>query len=137
MRSGPGSRPLRAAAAFELRPARRPLPLVPSLPGGPRPCGHSEEPRAVAAAASSDNVSAAGHNGVMTELAWVTLSTPVGPLSAGCSEAGVSQVRFGGPLRPGSPPGAAPGPARDLSGVVLAQLTEYFSGQRRRFDLPV
>ena len=67
----------------------------------------------------------------MTELAWVTLSTPVGPLSAGCSEAGVSQVRFGGPLRPGSPPGAAPGPARDLSGVVLAQLTEYFSGQRR------
>jgi len=73
----------------------------------------------------------------MTELAWVTLGTPVGPLSAGCSEAGVSQVRFGGPPRLTSPPGAAPGPARDVSRAALAQLTEYFSGQRRRFDLPV
>jgi methylated-DNA-[protein]-cysteine S-methyltransferase len=73
----------------------------------------------------------------MTDLAWATLGTPVGRLSVGCSEAGVSQVRFGGPPRPASLPAAAPAPARELSGAARAQLAEYFSGQRRRFDLPV
>jgi methylated-DNA-[protein]-cysteine S-methyltransferase len=35
----------------------------------------------------------------MAELAWARLDTPVGRLSVGCSRAGVSQVRFGGPPR--------------------------------------
>jgi len=73
----------------------------------------------------------------MTDLAWATLDTPVGPLSVFCSEAGVSQVRFGAPHRPASLPAAAPGPARELTAAARAQLAEYFSGQRRRFDLPI
>jgi methylated-DNA-[protein]-cysteine S-methyltransferase len=72
----------------------------------------------------------------MTDLAWATLGTPVGPLSVACSETGVSQVRFGGPPRPPPSPGVAPGTARDLSGAARTQLAEYFSGRRRRFDLP-
>jgi methylated-DNA-[protein]-cysteine S-methyltransferase len=73
----------------------------------------------------------------MTDLAWAALGTPVGPLSVACSETGVSQVRFGAPPRPAPAASGAPGPARDLSGVARAQLAEYFSGRRRRFDLPV
>jgi methylated-DNA-[protein]-cysteine S-methyltransferase len=73
----------------------------------------------------------------VTDLAWATLGTPVGPLSVGCGPAGVSQARFGAPPREASPAPAAPGPARELSAAALAQLTEYFAGQRRRFDLPI
>jgi len=73
----------------------------------------------------------------VTDLAWATLGTPVGPLSVGCGPAGVSQVRFGAPPRAASAAGAAPGAARELSGTALAQLAEYFAGQRRRFDVPV
>jgi methylated-DNA-[protein]-cysteine S-methyltransferase len=69
----------------------------------------------------------------MAELAWAALDTPVGRLSVGCSQAGVTQVRFGSP--PG--PAARPGAGRDLRGDAVAQLTEYFSGRRRRFDLPL
>jgi methylated-DNA-[protein]-cysteine S-methyltransferase len=51
----------------------------------------------------------------MAELAWAGLDTPVGRLSVGCSRAGVSQVRFGGPPRlaaasPPADPGAMPDP---------------------------
>ena len=73
----------------------------------------------------------------MTDLAWATLGTPVGPVSVGCGPAGVSQVRFGAPPRAASAAGAAPGAARELSGTALAQLAEYFAGQRRRFEVPV
>ena len=69
----------------------------------------------------------------MTDLAWAALGTPVGPLSIGCGPAGVSQARFGVPPRATSPEGAA----RELSAAALAQLTEYFAGQRRRFELPI
>jgi len=83
-----------------------------------------------------------------TQLAWATLGTPVGPVSAGCSTAGLSQVRFGPPpagsagpdsAGPGSgtPEAAASGAARELSRAARDQLAEYFSGGRRRFDLPV
>ena len=70
-------------------------------------------------------------------LAWTTLGTPVGPLWVACSETGVSQVRFGGLPQPAPVQGAAAGGARDLSGAARAQLAEYFSGRRRRFDVPV
>jgi methylated-DNA-[protein]-cysteine S-methyltransferase len=93
----------------------------------------------------------------MAELAWAGLDTPVGPLSVGCTPAGVAQVRFGRPPRlaasapagpgaapnPPAGPGAAPnlpaghgateGPRAD----ALTQLAEYFSGQRQSFDLPL
>ncbi len=73
----------------------------------------------------------------MTELAWAALDTPVGPLSVGCSPAGVTQVRFGSLPRAAAPSADAPGAGPDLRGDALAQLAEYFSGRRRRFDVPL
>ncbi|HEV2243783.1 MAG TPA: methylated-DNA--[protein]-cysteine S-methyltransferase [Streptosporangiaceae bacterium] len=84
----------------------------------------------------------------MAELAWAGIDTPVGRLSVGCSPAGVSQVRFGSPPRPGaaSPPAgpgalpippAGPGVSAGLPADALTQLAEYFSGRRRSFDLPL
>ena len=90
----------------------------------------------------------------MTELAWATLSSPVGPLAVGCSAAGVAQLDFrapGGAGRrdPGQPAGLAnPGQASagqasagqassELLSAARDQLAEYFAGQRQVFDLPV
>jgi len=86
----------------------------------------------------------------MTELGWAALRTPVGRLSVGCSEAGLSQIRFGGPPVPAwaqHAAGAARGGAEDHGGgkghsaaaeqrdAAVAQLAEYFTGTRRGFDL--
>ncbi len=73
----------------------------------------------------------------MAELAWAALDTPVGPVSVGCSRAGVTQVRFGRPPGRPAPSTAGTGTGRDLRAAALAQLGEYFSGRRRRFDLPL
>ena len=78
-------------------------------------------------------------NPAATELAWGTIASPVGEISVACSAAGVTGLRFGPPpvqaraRPPGDPAGAAAG---HLDGA-LAQVTEYFAGQRRAFDLPV
>jgi methylated-DNA-[protein]-cysteine S-methyltransferase len=75
---------------------------------------------------------------VVTELAWATLGTPVGRLSVGCSQAGLSQIRFGGPpafAYAQRATGAAPGAAGELAEAAGAQIAEYFCGQRRHFDL--
>jgi methylated-DNA-[protein]-cysteine S-methyltransferase len=87
----------------------------------------------------------------MAERSWTTISSPVGQVSVACSETGVTTVRFGPPPRP--PAGLAGGSAhRDLAGLVATarqsaaaslsaaagvQLAEYFSGQRRAFELPL
>jgi methylated-DNA-[protein]-cysteine S-methyltransferase len=74
----------------------------------------------------------------MTELAWATLGTPVGRLSVGCSQAGLSQIRFGrasGTAQAQRTTGAAPDAAVELTDGAVAQIAEYFSGQRRHFDL--
>jgi methylated-DNA-[protein]-cysteine S-methyltransferase len=86
----------------------------------------------------------------MTELAWVTLSSPVGPLAVGCSPAGVARLDFRAPggtgrRRPGqasadqaSPTQASPTQASPaLLSAARDQLAEYFAGQRQVFDLPV
>ncbi len=70
----------------------------------------------------------------MTSRAWTALKTPVGPISVACSESGVTGVWFGVP-----PPDSA-GPAglqaaTELAVAARLQLGEYFSGQRRTFDL--
>ena len=70
----------------------------------------------------------------MTALSWAWIGTPVGRVSVGCSSEGVARVRYGNP--------AAPGAIGDEAGQQLAelarqQLTEYFSGERTEFDLPV
>ena len=80
------------------------------------------------------------------ELAWATLSTPVGPLAVGCTAAGLAQVRFRTSprdrLRAGLPAsgGRAGRPAAARDEVLAAardQLAEYFAGQRKEFDLPI
>ena len=93
-------------------------------------------------------------NGAVSELAWGALEFPVGEMSVACTAAGVAEVRFGPPpaqpARPGQararsdaagrPSGQASGPSGQASGYLgaaLAQLAEYFAGQRRTFDLPV
>jgi methylated-DNA-[protein]-cysteine S-methyltransferase len=71
----------------------------------------------------------------MSELSWASLATPVGPVSVGASPAGVAEVRYGGPRRGGD--GHDSPAARALAERARQQLTEYFSGERREFDLPL
>jgi methylated-DNA-[protein]-cysteine S-methyltransferase len=57
----------------------------------------------------------------------------VGPVSVGASAAGVAKVRYGAAtLAPGGD-----GPGSELAETARRQLTEYFSGRRREFDLPL
>jgi methylated-DNA-[protein]-cysteine S-methyltransferase len=86
-------------------------------------------------------------NTAVSEFAWAALASPVGEMSVACTAAGVARVRFGPPpvqsARPGragarpNAAGGAPGPAESQLGTALAQVTEYFAGQRRSFDVPV
>jgi methylated-DNA-[protein]-cysteine S-methyltransferase len=78
----------------------------------------------------------------MTALSWASLRTPVGPVSVGCSPLGVARVRYGDP--PVARAEGSRGPAADADGAagVLAdtarrELTEYFCGERRVFDVAV
>lgn len=85
-----------------------------------------------------------------SDLAWATLSSPVGPLAVGCTAAGLAQVRFRTSprdrLRAGlatplaTPPATGGGPAQardELLAAARDQLAEYFAGQRQEFDLPI
>jgi methylated-DNA-[protein]-cysteine S-methyltransferase len=56
-------------------------------------------------------------------------------MSVACSAAGVARVRFGPPPVQSARPGRADAESR--LGTALAQLTEYFAGRRRSFDVPV
>jgi methylated-DNA-[protein]-cysteine S-methyltransferase len=74
----------------------------------------------------------------MTELAWATVGTPVGRLSVGCTQDGLSQIRWGGPPVPAwaqHPAGAGREAAAELRDAVVSQLAAYFAGKRRGFDL--
>jgi len=74
----------------------------------------------------------------VTALSWTTIGTPAGPLSVGCSEAGLAAVRFGGPPRAAAgPPGDSRETRPELLRQTCGQLSEYFAGQRRAFDLPI
>ena len=72
-------------------------------------------------------------------LEWASIGTPVGPVSVACGDAGVAEVRFGAPpagaTAPGQP-GGTPGGSRTVRDA-RRQLAEYFSGQRKEFDLPI
>jgi methylated-DNA-[protein]-cysteine S-methyltransferase len=81
-------------------------------------------------------------NGDVTALSWTAIGTPAGRLSVGCSDAGLAAVRFGDPPRPSPAPSpGGPGDARETRHQVLidtcVQLSEYFAGQRRGFDVPI
>jgi methylated-DNA-[protein]-cysteine S-methyltransferase len=83
------------------------------------------------------------------ELAWATLSSPVGPLAVGCTAAGLAQVRFrtsprdrlrtglAAPPASGVGAGAPPGDRDEVLAAARDQLAEYFAGQRKEFDLPI
>jgi len=78
----------------------------------------------------------------MTQLSWAFLDTPVGGVSVGCSPAGVASVRYG--PRPAAPARGAGGTAPEadsaagaLADAACRELTEYFCGERRVFDVAV
>jgi methylated-DNA-[protein]-cysteine S-methyltransferase len=81
------------------------------------------------------------------ELAWATLSSPVGPLAVACTAAGVARVRFrssprdqlraGLPAQPARGDGSQPAARDELLAAARDQLAEYFAGQRTEFDLPI
>jgi methylated-DNA-[protein]-cysteine S-methyltransferase len=84
----------------------------------------------------------------VTSLRWITVETPIGPVSAGCSDLGVAQIRFGPPAdgAVAGPSGvldavstrATSGSARDsVAGAARDQLAEYFGAARTVFDLPL
>jgi methylated-DNA-[protein]-cysteine S-methyltransferase len=83
-------------------------------------------------------------NTAVSELAWGAVASPVGEMSVACTATGVARVRFGALPAPAARPGRAPAPPNGAGGAeaghlaaALAQVTEYFAGQRRRFDVPV
>ncbi|HEX7265858.1 MAG TPA: methylated-DNA--[protein]-cysteine S-methyltransferase [Streptosporangiaceae bacterium] len=86
-------------------------------------------------------------NTAVSELAWGAVASPVGEMSVACTATGEARVRFGAPPTPAARPGRAPAPPNGAGGApgaaaghlaaALAQVTEYFAGQRRRFDVPV
>jgi methylated-DNA-[protein]-cysteine S-methyltransferase len=71
----------------------------------------------------------------MDALCWASLTTPVGPVSIGASGAGIARVRYGAAPKPAE--GACDDPGRELAEDGRRQLTEYFSGNRREFHLPL
>jgi methylated-DNA-[protein]-cysteine S-methyltransferase len=92
----------------------------------------------------------------MTGLSWASVTTPVGLMSVGCSQAGVARVRYGRPTVPTGgergtfdtssdngelprvvPPGQHRSAADALAEAVTAELLEYFRGSRQSFDVPV
>jgi methylated-DNA-[protein]-cysteine S-methyltransferase len=75
---------------------------------------------------------ASDQNGSVTSLEWAALDTPVGPVSVGCSAAGVAKVRFGP-----APADAGQSGPDSLARAAQRQLSEYFCGQRQAFDLPL
>lgn len=79
----------------------------------------------------------------MTGLSWASLDTPVGLMSVGCSQAGVARIRYGPPTIPtrGERGADARSVQHDAAArfaeTARAELTEYFRGDRRSFDVPV
>lgn len=66
-----------------------------------------------------------------------TINSPVGPLFLAASDAGLHAVEFAAPRHPvPRGPHWQAGPHRWLD-AASGQLTEYFAGVRRRFDLPL
>ncbi len=66
----------------------------------------------------------------MTELAWVTLSSPVGPLAVGCSPAGVARLDFRAPGGTGrKQPGQAGQASADQASADQASPTQASATQ--------
>lgn len=62
---------------------------------------------------------------------WAPVSTPIGTIAVGASDQAVVGVRLAGDAECG------PAPPTGVLAQAVTQLTEYFTGQRTSFDLPV
>jgi methylated-DNA-[protein]-cysteine S-methyltransferase len=75
-----------------------------------------------------------------TSTRHVIIDSPIGPLTLVCDDGGLTGVYFHGhwtrPDRASFGPQVDPSDDHDFDEAV-AQLTEYFAGQRREFDLPL
>jgi methylated-DNA-[protein]-cysteine S-methyltransferase len=67
------------------------------------------------------------------------LDTPIGRLLLARDDAGLREICFEGPAEAGPhvPARVGAGPDDNLFEDVVAQLTEYFAGTRRQFELPL
>lgn len=70
----------------------------------------------------------------MTERYTAIVPTPIGDLPLVASDAGLVAIRWAGDAPPA---GAVPAPGHAVLAAAAAQLTEYFAGTRRAFDLPL
>src|SRR5690242_8201309 len=70
-----------------------------------------------------------GYTGERKMQALASLETPVGVLGLAGSAAGLAQVNLAGPVGPDTPD--------DTLAPAIAQLTEYFAGEREVFDVPL
>ncbi len=78
----------------------------------------------------------------MTQLSWSSLSTAVGPVSVGCTPAGVASVRYGPPRAaqaqgPGGQAEDSDSAAAALASAACRELTEYFCGERQVFGVAI
>ena len=76
----------------------------------------------------------------MNQLVWDSLESPFGPVYVALGEEGVCRVSLGGDTETFLSQFNSPArPRRDPTALapVIAQLREYFSGGRVRFDLPL
>jgi methylated-DNA-[protein]-cysteine S-methyltransferase len=79
----------------------------------------------------------------VSEQKSLVVDTPIGPLTLTASDAGLHTVRFQrdrepSPSEPSPPaPASATGSGHPVLAEAAAQLSEYFAGRRREFDLPL
>jgi len=73
----------------------------------------------------------------VTDLAWTTLDTPVGPLSLACSGSGLAMIWFSARSGDRGEPASGSATANDSLDAARTQLSEYFLGSRRVFDLAI
>ena len=72
----------------------------------------------------------------MTELAWGCLETPVGTISVACGPGEVARIKYGPPA-PDAARRQGHGAEHELLRATLAELEEYFRGQRKSFSVPL
>ncbi|HYN31988.1 MAG TPA: methylated-DNA--[protein]-cysteine S-methyltransferase [Ilumatobacteraceae bacterium] len=73
-----------------------------------------------------------------SELVSTVMDTPVGPITIVASDVGVRAILWPGDDRGRVPmSGGSPDPDHPVIAATVAQLGEYFDGEREEFDLPL